>query len=144
MPLVIQGLDDFKRALASLPAELKGESTAIVLDAAHAAAADIVAEYPEKTGNLRKGVRVTVEAIGPHGVAAKVRSTAAHGWLYEHGSQARYYITKKNGRRHVTGRMPEPPRPVFIPAMIRHRRAMYARVAEIMRAHGLTVKGDAA
>jgi hypothetical protein len=139
--LEIRGLAELKEALRNLPTELKGEATAIVMDAAQAAKDDIVSQYPEQSGALRKGVRVQVEAIGPHGVAAKVRSTAFHGWLYEHGTEARHYYSKR-GVRHATGRMPG--KPVFIPTLIRHRRAMYAKVAAIIQAHGLTVKTDEA
>ena len=135
----IRGLDELKAALANLPTELKGKATAIVLDAAHAAKDDIVEQYPARSGVLRKGVKVKVEEIGPHGVGAKVRSAAPHGWLYEHGSEARHYYSKR-GIRHYTGRMPG--KKVFIPTMIRHRRAMYAKLAAIIEAQGLTVKRD--
>ena len=85
-----------------------------MLDAAHAAQAEIAAAYPIgpegrfdngkpiKPGNLRRGVKVVVKEIGPYGVAAQVRSTAPHAWLFEHGTQARHYITKHGnaqGRR---------------------------------------------
>ena len=133
--LEIRGLEELKQALRNLPAALKGASTAIVLDSAHAAKADIVAQYPEKTGKLRKGVKVDVQELGPHGVAARVRSAAPHGWLYEHGTQARH--TSLGWRR---GRMPAPPTPVFIPTMIRHRRQMFAKLARLIQEQGLEVK----
>ena len=144
--LTIRGIEELKVALAQLPADLKGQATSLVVDAAYAAQADIVSAYPEgpprkkqPSGNLKKGVRVTIQEMGAFGVAAKVASTAFHNWLYEHGSQARYYITK-NGKRHETGRMPQPPAPVFIPTMIRHRRALYAQLATLIERAGLRVK----
>lgn len=149
----INGIHELKIALANLPAELKGESTQIVLDAAYAAADDIRNQYHVgpgnnkgyKGGNLRKGVKVVVKEIGALAVAAQVRSTAFHAWLYEHGSVARHYVTKR-GKRHNTGAMwgKTPPVPVFIPTMIRHRRAMYAKLAALIQSHGLTVKVDEA
>lgn len=147
--LEIRGIAELKQALANLPVELKGESTQIVLDAAYAAADDIRNQYPVGPGNakgytggtLRKGVKVVVKEIGALAVAAQVRSTAFHAWLNEHGSVARHYVSKY-GVRHATGAMP--PRPVFIPTMIRHRRAMYAKLAALIQSKGLTVKVDEA
>ena len=37
-----------------------------------------------------------------------------------------------------------PGKPVFIPTMIRYRRLMYRKLAAIIEAQGLTVKGDEA
>ena len=142
--IYFDGLDELKAAFLTLPTELKGEATGVVLDAAHQARGAIAAAYPlgpegrkTKPGNLKRGVKVTVKEIGPYGVAAQVRSTAPHAWLFEHGSQARHYITR-NGVRHDTGAMP--PKPVLIPTMVRSRRAMYVRLADtVIKAHGLTV-----
>jgi len=142
--IYFDGLDELKAAFLTLPTELKGEATGVVMDAAHAAKGEIASTYPigppgrkTKPGNLRRGVKVTVKEIGPYGVAAQVRSTAPHAWLFEHGTQARHYITK-NGVRHDTGAMP--PKPVLIPTMVRSRRAMYVRLADtVIKQHGLTV-----
>jgi hypothetical protein len=156
--LKIHGILELKQALAELPAHLKGQATAIVMDTAQAAANDIRSQYPlgspgrkrkgkEITpGNLRKGVKVVVKEIGPVGVAAQVRSAAPHAPLYEFGTEARHYITKR-GRWHGTGAMwgKRPGKPVFIPTMIRYRRLMYRKLAEIIEKQGLTVKlGDEA
>jgi len=122
----LRNLNQFITELRQIPAELKGEATTIILDAAHKAQADIVAEYPEVTGNLRRGVKVTVEALGPHGVSAKVRSSAPHAWLWEHG-------------RCRWGEISDPPAPVFIPTMMRMRRAMYGQLARLLEQHGLSV-----
>jgi hypothetical protein len=149
--LEIRGIQELKQALANLPSQLKGEATAIVLDSAHAAKDAIVAQYPIgpdgrfrkgkpiTPGNLRKGVRVVVKEIGPFAVAAQVRSQAFHAHLWEFGTQARHYITQGRVWKNV-GSMPRPPTPVFIPTMIRYRRAMYAQLAALLERHGLTVK----
>jgi len=136
--LTIQGIAELKDALGRLPAELKGQATGIVVEAAYGAQAEIVAAYPKgPTGKLKKGVKVKVQEIGPYSVAAQVRSSAPHGWLYEHGTQPRK--TKRGWNR---GTMPAP-EAVFIPAMIRYRRAMYLKLAELIRATGLIVTLDA-
>jgi hypothetical protein len=122
----IRGLDQLIRDLQQLPTELKGDATTIVIDAAHHAQAEIVAAYPHVTGNLKRGVKVGVEAIGPAGVSATVRSSAPHAWLYEHG-------------RSRWGEISDPPAPVFIPTMMRTRRAMYAQLARLLEQHGLDV-----
>jgi hypothetical protein len=122
----LRNLNQFIVELRSLPAELKGDATTIVVDAAHKAQAEIVAAYPVVTGNLRKGVKVTIAALGPAGVDAVVRSSAPHAWLYEHG-------------RSRWGEISDPPAPVFIPTMMRMRRAMYARLAQLLEQHGLDV-----
>jgi hypothetical protein len=122
----IRGLDQLIRDLQQLPTELKGDATTIVIDAAHKAQAEIVAAYPAVTGNLKRGVKVGVEAIGPAGVSATVRSSAPHAWLYEHG-------------RSRWGEISDPPAPVFIPTMMRTRRAMYGQLARLLEQHGLSV-----
>src|SRR4029450_10216991 len=45
--LEIRGIAELKDALARLPAELKGQATGIVVDAAYAAQRDIAAAYPQ-------------------------------------------------------------------------------------------------
>jgi len=133
-----RGIAELKDALGKLPDELKGKSTQIVIDAAYGAQAEIVAAYPKgPTGHLQKGVKVKVQEIGPYGVAAQVRSSAPHGWLYEYGTRARK--TKRGWNR---GTMPNAP-DVFIPAMIRYRRAMYLKLADLIRSTGLIVTLDA-
>ena len=144
--LTISGIAELRAELARLPSELKGEASAIVLDTAYAAKDDIVSQYsigPGKKGqpggNLRKGVKVTVKEIGPFSVAAQVRSTAPHAWWHEHGSEVHHRVTKKGWNRGTMFSKKGPPRPVFIPTMIRHRRAMYAKLAALLERHGITV-----
>lgn len=151
--LTFHGILELKEQLRNLPAELKGKATAIVLDSAHSAAADIKGQYPLgppgrfrkgkpiEPGNLRKGVKVVVKEIGPLGVAAQVRSAAPHAHLYEFGTEARHYVTWR-GRRKAIGK--QPGRPVFIPTMIRYRRLMYEKFEAMLVAAGLTVKRDEA
>jgi len=143
MPAALRlfGIQELKIALTNLPTELKGQASKLVLDTAYAAAAEIQAAYPiGPTGNLKKGVKVRVLEFGPHAVAAQVRSTAPHAWWNEHGDQLHERTTKQRGSR---GRMFSKkgiPRPIFVPTMIRYRRAMYLKLAEIIKATGLDVK----
>jgi hypothetical protein len=133
--LEIRGLEDLKAALRHLPAALASAATPIVIGAAQAARADIVAQYPQgPTGNLKQGVRVELKAANAAGVIAIVKSTARHAWIYEHGTQTRQTTLGAN-----RGRMPAPPAPVFIPTMMRTRRAMYAQLGALLEAQGLTV-----
>ena len=144
----INGLNELKADLANLTPELKAQATQIVLDSAHAAAADIKGQYPEGPpgrknrqgkeivpGGLRRGVKVVVKEVGAVAVAAQVRNSAPHAHLWEFGTEARH--TKLGWNRGV---MKRPPAPVFIPTMIRYRNVMYEKLAAIIEAKGLTVK----
>jgi hypothetical protein len=136
--LTITGIAEMKDALARLPAELRAKATGHVIEAAYAAQREVVAQYPigpphklrtnanYKGGNLKKGVRVYIKEMSAFAVMAQVRSTAPHAWLWEHG-------------RSRWGPIANPPQPVFIPTMIRHRRKLYQQIAEICRDAGLTV-----
>jgi hypothetical protein len=148
--LTIQGIAELKYELGKLVPELKGEATVIVTDMAYAAAEDIRAQYPigpgskkhGPGGNLRKGVKVTVKEIGPFGVYVQVRSTAPHAWWSEFGHElTKARTTKKTkANRGIMFSKKGIPRPVFIPTMIRHRRAMYQKLAELLRKTGLKVE----
>jgi hypothetical protein len=153
MPAALRlfGIQELKIALANLPTELKGQASKLVLDTAYAAAAEVEAAYPTGPGNwkngrwvppgqLKKGVKVRILEFGPHAVAAQVRSTAPHAWWNEHGEKLHERKTNKGVPR---GRMFSKkgiPRAVFVPTMIRYRRAMYLKLAEIIKATGLDVK----
>jgi len=150
--LTIQGIRELKDALGRLPDELKGQATVIVTEAAYSAAADIGSQYPigpgsrkYPAGRLRKGVKVTIKEIGPFRVAAQVRSTAPHAWWHEHGSELHHERkTKKGWTRGIMFSKKGVPRPVFIPTMIRYRRAMYQKLAALIASVGLTAKHDEA
>jgi len=124
--LELRGLQEFKAALMELPTYLGARAAPMVVQHGREAQAAIVAAYPEVTGNLRRGVRLTVLASGPHGASVRVASTAPHAWLYEHG-------------RCRWGQVSNPPAFVLIPTMERTRRALYAQLGALMRNAGLTV-----
>ena len=132
----IKGLDELREALRRLPEALRDEARDIIKREANDAMEQIVAAYPEHTGNLRNHVYVSTTAGGGrHGVAAVVRNTAKHAWLFENGTQTRQTAIGAN-------RGPMPAGHVFIPIIVRHRRAMYGQLAELLRAKGLQVSGS--
>lgn len=128
MSVTWHGLAEFRHELKNLPDELVGEASKIVLDAAQHARQAIEAAYPEgPTGNLKRGVRMDVQAVSRGGSAARVRSTARHAHLFEGGYRG------KAPRRTV------PESQQMIPIAIRARRQMYVDLIRMVQAHGLTV-----
>lgn len=132
--MVLTGFTELKAALRALPQELAGEAKDIVNAAATGAGADLSSAYPEVSGNLRKGVKVEHVSGAALGVIARVKNTARHSHLYEFGSQVRRTSSGAN-----RGAMP--PRPTFLPIVIRRRRAMYEALLALVRRAGLTVNG---
>lgn len=133
--LVFEGLSELRAALRQLPTELAGEASGIVIGAAESAASLIVGSYPSRTAELRKGVKVTTESIGPYGAGAKVRNSGKLSSIFENGTQARHTAIGAN-----RGSMP--PGHVFVPIVIRERRKMYVKLRELLVRHGLSVSGE--
>lgn len=131
--LVIEGLDELRQALRSLPARLREEAGRIVVKRAESAKQQAVATYEAhaRTGNLARGVTITHD-YSQYGQVAIVRSRAKHAWMFENGTQARHTGLGAN-----RGAMP--PAHAFIPAMVRERRAMNDELIEIVRREGLQV-----
>jgi len=131
----VEGLDDLRAALRALPADLAASAGPLVEAAGDAAAADVRAAYGavRGTGNLADHVRVERTAGGRFGVAVRVVSGARHAALYEFGTE-----TRRTRRGWSRGRMP--PAHVFIPALSRRRRGLWASLAELVRAAGLEVR----
>lgn len=126
--------DEFRAALRNLPEELTQEAAGIVTGAAESAKSEIVAAYPEVTGNLKRGVTVKQERSS-FGVSAVVKSNAKHSHLYEYGSQVRNTSIGAN-----RGAMPA--RPTFVPIVVRKRKAMYQSIIGLLRRAGFQVSGD--
>lgn len=133
--LEFSGLAELKRDLKNLPSELAREARTVVSQTATKAAGEIVSAYPTRTGNLKRGVKVSDESSGFSAVAT-VKNTAKHAYIFENGTQARHTDIGAN-----RGAMP--PGNVFIPIVVRRRRGMYHELAEIVRKHGLVVTGSA-
>ena len=134
---VFTGLDELKAALQTLPADLTVEASHIVEAAANGAEATIKAGYPP--GELQDKLSVAFSTSGAS-TGAVIRNTSKLASLFENGTQARHYVSKK-GATHLTGSMP--PAHVFIPTMMAKRRQMYDQLADLLTRHGLVVSGTA-
>ena len=153
------GLDVLTKALQLLPVHLRDEAASVIHDAATGALEEIRAAYPEgPKGNLKKGLKLTlrVSGSGPggditpgmgveFGAAGIVKNSAKHAWIFEHGTQARYVSELPPGRVKNFGyrRGAMPPGRVFIPIVVRRRRAMYAALSDVVRKLGFSVTGHA-
>lgn len=135
--IVWEGLEELKAALRTLPADLAAEASGIVTGRAERAKQDIETSYPERTGDLRnhltlgRGVKV-----GRFGASTILKNNSKHAWLFENGSQARHTAIGAN-----RGSMPAGH--IFIPIVMRQRRAMYEDLKTLLVRHGLQVSGDA-
>ncbi len=130
-----QGLQDLFEGLRNLPPELQAEGGEIVVAHAEAAQTEIQGAYPSRTGNLRDHVTVKT-VVGQFSTNAIVKNTAKHAVIFENGTQARH--TDLGAAR---GSMP--PGHVFVPVVIRRRRAMYEALKGLIAKKGLVVSGDA-
>ena len=83
--LRINGLDELRKALQALPADLAREGGVIVELQATEAARQIAAAYPVRRGALRRGVSVETRR-DQFSASAMVRSKARHAYLFEHGT----------------------------------------------------------
>jgi Bacteriophage HK97-gp10, putative tail-component len=131
------GLDEFKAQLRNLPADLADDAGPIVLEAAEVAQAEAERTYPERTGNLKNGLRIDKITVGRFGAAVRLVNRSPHAHLFENGTQTRQTAIGAN-----RGAMPAGH--VQIPAAIRARRDMYDNLKDLIAAHplGLTVSGE--
>lgn len=117
------GMAELIADLERLPQELQREASFYVQTAAETMAAEVRNEYPEHTGNLRRGVKVDRQTD----LRAQVRSTAKHATLYERGTVQRFTAGKGANR----GTMPAGN--VFIPAAVKSRAQMVDRLVGLVR-----------
>lgn len=128
------GLAEFKTALHQLPAELNAEAQQIVIDTAQQAGRDVEAAYPTHSGKLKSGVRTTVETSRA-GTSGIVKSTAPHSHIFERGTRSRRTSSGAN-----RGVMPvAPPDQQMIPIIVRARRAMVAKLIDLVQRAGFVV-----
>jgi hypothetical protein len=133
--VVWQGLDEYRKQLANLPEDCTVESGRLIEGTANAAYVDISGAYPSRTGNLRRGMRLTQTRREGMLVKAVVKNVAPHANIFEVGTQARH--TKLGANR---GSMP--PGHVFVPRIVRHRRALTEKLKAMVARHGATVTGE--
>jgi len=132
------GLDELQEELRNLPSNLRDEAAEIVRAAATQTRDETQAIYQQhrRTGNMADHVSLDTQAIGPYGVALRVRATSKHAHLFERGSQARHTSIGAN-----RGSMPATP--VLIRIAPRKRREMFQRLKDLLVRHGAKVTGDA-
>jgi hypothetical protein len=149
MPVTFKltGLPQLMADLRELPESLRDEGRQIVQAEVNAAEAEVRAGYAEhrESGNLDRGLQQRHEtasgaAVGPgegrYGVRIVLRSGAKHAYLFEVGTQ----LPRKTDKGWNRG--PMPAGKVFIPIVIRHRRRMYDRLAQLLVTAGLRVSGE--
>lgn len=137
MSLRIEGLDELRKALLTLPDELVRDASEIVQAQANEAARRIASAYPIVSGNLHDHLRVEVRSQTPESASVTVRNTAKHAWLFEHGSKPRRWASGKK-----TGSMTK--HPTLIPIAIQRRRIMLAALIDLVKRTGLDVTGTSA
>jgi len=133
--IVFEGLEELKRQLRQLPAELTAEAQRITEAAANGAAASIRAAYPRRSGALVGGVTVTHFEGGKFFAGAILKNRAPHAAIFEVGTQARHNALGAN-----RGSMP--PGHVFVPIAIQKRRQMYENLKSLVERAGFTVRGN--
>ncbi len=131
--LAFEGLDELREQLRNLPEHLALAAAPIVTEAAERARQDIETAYPERSGNLRGGLKTGSRATsGRYGAAAILRSGSKHAWLYDKGSKPRKTATGAN-----RGSMPASN--LFVGFVVRTRHAMEHKLAAFLRDEGFEV-----
>jgi hypothetical protein len=144
--LRIDGIRELEAALRALPIELRDEAAGVVQAHASAAEGAIRAAYPigparyfKKLdyryggGELRKGLQSASET-SRFGTRIRLKNTAKHAWIFENGTELRHTDLGRNRGRMPAGK-------VFIPIVIRERRAMVDDLVAIVERAGLRVHG---
>ena len=128
------GLNEFKEALRRLPEHLADEAGDIVIAAAEGAATTVQANYPSRSGNLKRGVSVSRQRSRAS-TSARVKSGAPHAVIFEKGTGIR-----QNRRGANRGRMPKAPdSQAMIPTVIRARARMLASLIALLEREGFQV-----
>jgi hypothetical protein len=150
------GLKEFEEAFGAIPETLTTKAAPIVKQHAEAAADDVRAAYPVRTTGLSYTARRRKPWYPPGSLKSRVivsrlgavrallgwvvKSNDPIAWLFDNGSQARHYITA-SGAVHETGQMwgRTPPTHLFVRTMIKHRRAMYNDLQDLLVHEGFVV-----
>ena len=127
-------MDEELAALTALPTTLRDEGRPIVSAAADAAETAIRGAYPVVSGELREGLRQELTET-PFGYTVRLINDAPHAVWYENGTELRQTSLGYN-----RGRMPAAK--VFVPEVIRDRRAMIDDLIPVVEAEGLRVRGQ--
>lgn len=136
MPVKWDGLDELRRQLKALPADLAHEARQNVVDAAEHAADSLRQAYPPgPTGRLRRGVKVTVKQTDA-AVVATLKSTAPEAHLWEFGTQVRR--TQQGWNR---GAAPAHYNQGVIGIAGRYRKTLNGQLVDLVRRNGFEVTG---
>ncbi len=152
--LSLEGFNELRAALQSLPEDLANEARDIVSQTAQDARSEIQNGYPIRTTNLHPGPkrkskwfppgnlksRVTVLNNAGNRATTKsiVKSNAPHSWLFNEGWTKGY--NRSNSKGANRGRMPKPtPDKAMIPKVIRLRARMVNQLVELVRRAGFEV-----
>lgn len=132
--LVIDGIDELRRALRNAPAEVAREGGVYTMRRGTEAANEIRTIYGRhrRTGRMQDGVVVTPLATNRFGAGVLVTSKSKEASIIENGTQIRRTGSGAN-------RGAAPPVHGFIPPMVRARRALNNDLADILRRLGLEV-----
>jgi hypothetical protein len=117
------GMAALIEGLRRLPTQLEHEASTHIETAADTMVAELLNEYPEVTGNLKKGVKK--ERVNSFFI--RVKNTSRHAELYERGTVQRF--TAGTGANRGT----MPAANVFIPAAIKARRHMDEQILQSVR-----------
>jgi hypothetical protein len=131
--LQIKGVDELTAALQRVPGELREDTAPEVEAAAVEAETAIRAAYPVRTGALKAGLRHEVETTA-YGTRARLVNDAPHAAIWEYGTEIRHTDLGQN-----RGRMPAGM--VFVPAVVRERRAMVKDLIQVVERAGFKVHG---
>lgn len=133
--VVMDGFDDFARALGTLPQDMTTEAKPDVESAADQTLAETKAGYAVRTGAMRDGVVRRTAIDRPNDYAIDVKSTHFHVNFWEKPTVPR--TTKKTHANR--GVSPGHPGRTLADAEARHQPALRARLADILREHGFKV-----
>jgi Bacteriophage HK97-gp10, putative tail-component len=133
--LRFEGLDEFRKDLHTLPADLVRETQPTIVAAAETTASALRAAYPFRTGAMRRGVRVRTRTTA-WSTAATVSSTAPTAVLWEYGTQIRR--TQRGWNR---GAAPAHQGQGLYSLAIRQRRQVDKAIAAVLTHHNFRVSG---
>lgn len=135
MSNVWDGLAELRAEILKLPEECTGEAAHLIESAANAVKVEIAAAYPWRTGDLRKKTTTVPLARKGFIVGFVVKNTSKLATVFEHGTQARHTALGAN-----RGSMP--PGHVFVPRVVKARRALTQQLKNMVARHGAVVTGD--
>ena len=141
--VVWNGLAEYKEQLRTLPEACTGEALHVIEGGVNGAYQAISQVYGEHhfTGTLQKRLRISpLKVNAQFTTGLTLTSGSPLAWLFDHGSQARHYVTE-NGVTHATGRMP--PTPIFVSTVVKTKRKIVEQLKDMVLRRGASaVSGE--